>query len=505
VTSGAAARDVLLVEDNPGDADLVLDLMARGRGNPAYRLVHTPTLAGALAQLGQQPVDAVLLDLHLPDGSGVHCVRALREVARELPIVVLTGHDGDELALQCIAAGAQDYLPKQGLHETALRRAIGHAVARTQEGVERRRADALQERLAAIVEGSHDAIVSCTVDGTITSWNHGAEQIFGHCAAEAIGRRVREIIRDPDAAGSEEFERRLFQTRKGAGPTGVEEVRRLRKDGRLVTLSVVSSALRDASGAVTGVAAICRDITESRRRDDELRRLVAAQAERERRMRALTARLNTLREEERTRISREVHDGLGQLLTGLKMDIRWMTRRLAAGAPPAALAQRLAETEVLVDQTIETVQRIAVELRPSALDALGLPAAIRDEARRFEARTGVRCVVQVEQAEAGPEVAPTVATALFRILQELLTNVARHAEASTLCISLGHEQGLCVLQVSDDGVGIGAQGEGASQAGGSLGLLGMAERAAAVGGTLSLARHPAGGTVATVKVPPAGA
>ncbi len=496
---------MLLVEDNPGDAGLVLELMARGPAQPRHEVIHVATLAAALDRLGAAPVDAVLLDLYLPDATGVDCVRRLLDGGREVPIIALTGNTDDELALQCIAAGAQDFLPKQDLQENALRRAIGHAVARMQETAERQRADALQERLAAIVEGSRDAIVSCTVDGVITSWNHGAEQIFGHAADEAIGRPVREIIRSGEAGGGDEVERRIFQTRHGAAATGAEDVVRLRKDGQPVTLSVVSSQVRDAGGRVTAVAGIFRDITESRRRDDELRRHVAAQAERERRMRALTARLNTLREEERTRISREVHDGLGQLLTGLKMDIRWMARRLTAGAPAAALQARLAETELLVDQTIESVQRIAVELRPSALDALGLPAAIRDEARRFEARSGVRTHVQVDGA---PPVPPTVATALFRILQELLTNVARHANASSLFITLADEGGQCLLQVTDDGVGIATAletGRGMAAPAASLGLLGMAERASAVGGTLSLARRTGGGTVATVRVPPVSA
>jgi signal transduction histidine kinase len=172
-----------------------------------------------------------------------------------------------------------------------------------------------------------------------------------------------------------------------------------------------------------------------------------------------------------------------------------MTRRLASGAPPATLAERLAEAEHFVDQTIASVQRIAVELRPSALDALGLAAAIRDEARRFEARCGVATSVAIDSVD---DIEPTVATALFRILQELMTNVARHANARRLGITLADEGQGHVLQVVDDGVGIAAEHTGPAT---SLGLLGMAERAGAVGGSFTLQRQPQGGTLATVRVP----
>lgn len=360
---------------------------------------------------------------------------------------------------------------------------------------ERRRVTEVRQRLAAIVESTDDAIISSTIGGVITSWNHGAERTFGYASDEAIGRPVREIIRPGEGEPVRAHERRVFHSRRSGDRASAEEVVRLHRDGHPITLSIVSSVIRDASGAVSTLAAIMRDITVAKRRDAELQRLLADQAARERLMRDLTARLRTSREEECTRISREVHDGLGQLLTCLKMDVRWMSRRLAAGGVAADLLAKLAETEALVDQTVESVQRIAIELRPSVLDALGLPAAIRDEARRFEARTGVVTIVETA-ATALPD--PAVATALFRILQELLTNVARHAQASSLSITLADDVDAWVLRVHDDGVGIAA--EMADRAT-SLGLLGMTERAEAIGGAVCVERHPGGGTIATVRVP----
>jgi two-component system sensor histidine kinase UhpB len=403
--------------------------------------------------------------------------------------------DDDEQALACVAAGAQDYLAENELRSQALRRAIGYAIARTRERAQRQRADALQARLAAIVESSYDAIVSCSNGGLISSWNRGAGRIFGFTAEEAVGRHASEIIRsEADDAGWPN-EVRSLQAQPGACAGDVQEVVRLHKDGRPLNLSVVTSVIHDAAGGGQALAAIVRDVTETRRRDDELQHLISQQAARELRMTALTSRLRNLQEEERTRISREVHDGLGQLLTGLKMDIRWLIRRASSIADAAALSAKLAEADAFLDQTIQTVQRIAVELRPSALDALGLPSALRDEARRFEVRAGVQTVVHVQPLD-GPE--PAVATALFRIFQELLTNVARHAQAKRVHIALSDDGDNWILEVQDDGMGL---PDDLLARSGSLGLLGMTERAESLGGSFRLDSLPGGGALGCVTIP----
>ena len=493
---------ILLVEDNPGDADLIRDQLADHRERPDL-LHHAPDLAEAGRWLQAHAADAVLLDLRLPDGFGVGCIEAIRASAPDVPIVVLTGIDDERLALSCIAAGAQDYLAKHELRPQHLRRAIGYAIARSREAAERGRADGLQRRLAAIVESSSDAIVSTALDGTITSWNAGAERIFGYASDEAIGQPVHDVIR----LAATDVTTEGLALRTAECEKGTVEVARQRRNGDVLTLSVVDCVLRDATGMIIGRAAIYRDVTGSRRRDQELRRRNDELVARERQMRALTARLHAVREEERSRMSREVHDELGQLLTGLKMDVRWVAKRLAPDVT-SPVAEKLAEAERLIDSTVITVQRIALELRPSALDALGLPAAIRDEARRFERRTGI-----ATRFEVSDEVQPAtdVATAFFRIFQELLTNVARHAGASSVHISLAGGPVAWVLVVADNGVGMpgdefqrvlslgsGAAGERRVR---SLGLLGIMERAESLGGTVSVSGGAGEGTMVTVRIP----
>jgi PAS domain S-box-containing protein len=351
---------------------------------------------------------------------------------------------------------------------------------------ERKRFEEAHKRLAAMVESSGDAIIGVTLDGTITSWNRGAERLFCYPPQEVVGQPVFMLV--PQSRVDQEL-RRLEHVARDERIENFETLYR-RRDGSEFDASVTLSPVRDASGRVGGVSAIVRNITTERRMKDAL-------IAREMQMRALAGHLNAVREEERTRLSRRVHDELGQLLTGLKMDLRWLAKQVDPAASPAdsAVQARFAAAGELVGSAMKTVQNIALELRPSVLDTLGLPAALREESRRFEERTRVSAVVRADDASL-PN--PTISTQLFRIFQELVTNVTRHAKASTLRVDFHGRGGEWVLRVEDDGVGFHCD-EGALRS--SLGLLGMKERAELIGGTFRIESALGGGTVATVQVP----
>jgi len=215
-------------------------------------------------------------------------------------------------------------------------------------------------------------------------------------------------------------------------------------------------------------------------------------------LRALVAGLSALREEDRTQMAREVHDVLGQALTGLKMDASWLDKRLAAGEiePLAPLRERTGSLLANIDTTIKSVQRIASELRPPILDDFGLEAAVEWQVHVFQERTGLECDCL---SSLGPvSIARERATAVFRILQEALTNVVRHSEAKRVGVLLEENKGYVVLEVRDNGRGF---SPGLQKASKSLGLLGMRERALQVGGHLTIEGVPGGGTILTARIP----
>ena len=267
----------------------------------------------------------------------------------------------------------------------------------------------------------------------------------------------------------------------------------------------------DVNGSI-GLTACSREIDWS---PDDLRRLsmlsdaIANTLERKRaeealrqsreQLRALSSRLQSLREEERTRISREIHDHLGQLLTALKLDMRALERKVSGMLETeltAALYSKINSAQKLTDETIASVQKIATELRPGVLDRLGLAAAIEAETQTFQSRTGLECKWNIPDEL--PEIPAEQATAMFRIFQEILTNVARHAHATRLDVSLNCRDGKLLLQVKDDGVGIRKSDIENSK---SLGIIGIQERAGILGGDVKFDRASDKGTTVTVQMP----
>jgi signal transduction histidine kinase len=229
------------------------------------------------------------------------------------------------------------------------------------------------------------------------------------------------------------------------------------------------------------------DRRERQHAEDKLRRSLDQ-------LRALTSYLQYVREEERTRIAREVHDELGQALTGLKLDMSWLAARLARNARPV---QEKVKTMVdHIDETIQTVRRIATELRPGILDSLGLVAALEWQANEFQSRTGIPC--QVVSTVDDSQLQQQFATVFFRIYQETLTNIIRHARATRVEVRLAEEAGALVLTVQDNGRGISEEEIANTR---SIGLVGMRERAMLIGGDITLQGAPGKGTTMTLRVP----
>jgi len=251
---------------------------------------------------------------------------------------------------------------------------------------------------------------------------------------------------------------------------------------------VLKTRLSRLMPAVTRALREAAERAQHRRAEEQLR-------ESHEQLRALSVYLQSIREEERTRIAREVHDELGQALTSCKLDLSWIASRLPREQTPL-----LEKTKSLIshmDSTIHTVRRISSELRPGVLDHLGLVAALEWQANEFQNRTGIKCDVHANVQEPLPD--PNLSTTFFRIFQETLTNVIRHAGATEVSVNLKESDSRITLEVIDNGRGIGRQEISNTK---SMGLLGMRERAALLGGVFKIGRLGRGkGTRVKVSIP----
>jgi PAS domain S-box-containing protein len=345
---------------------------------------------------------------------------------------------------------------------------------------ERKRAEARLQKYEKVVESLQEMIVVVDREYRYLIANQAYLDYRGMQPEEVVGHLVPELM------GQETFERVI--------KSKMDECLQGRVVKYEVALTYAKRGRRDifasyfpieGPAGVDQIAMVLEDITERKRAERELQRSFEE-------LQALNAQLHSVREEERTRLARELHDQLGQALTAIRID-------LAAMKSVPARDQQLQRIDAilgLVDETIHSVRRISTELRPGILDDLGLVAAVEWAAEEFQARTGIEC--QVSLPETNPAIDVERATALFRIFQETLTNIARHAGATQARISLSQENGYLSLEVRDNGCGIGRDQPSAS---GSLGILGMQERALLLGGEFQIADDPGSGTIVQVRIP----
>ncbi|GAA4015348.1 PAS domain-containing sensor histidine kinase [Actimicrobium antarcticum] len=254
------------------------------------------------------------------------------------------------------------------------------------------------------------------------------------------------------------------------------------KDIKWINLRATPRAL---PGSGTQWEGIMTNITASKREEDEIKRSSAQLAE-------LSAHIERVKEEERTRIAREIHDDLGGNLTAIKMALALLKKRLP---DDAGLAEKTAYVDLLVDRTIESIHRISVDLRPSILD-FGIVAAIEWQAKEFEKQLGIPCTVVTNHKDI--DLPPDQASALFRIFQESLTNISKHANASLVNVRLTCSNHGIRLEISDNGTGIAARDRVKPK---SFGIRGMVERAKAFGGSLSVSNPAGGGSMVALRIP----
>lgn len=345
-----------------------------------------------------------------------------------------------------------------------------------------------QARLAAIIDSAMDAVITVDDEQRIVLFNQAAETVFRVRREDMLGTTLDRLLPQRLRAAHRGHVERFGRTGTTSRRMGdVTTLAALRADTG-EEFPIEASISQVSEGGRRLFTVILRDITLRKQHEDALQR-------QQQELRELSARVLEAREEEKTRIARELHDELGQLLTALKMDLSWLRERLPAHE--GALAARAAEMGAMLDQTVASTRRISADLRPLMLDDLGLAEAAQWLVEDFAHRSGVHCELQLAGASLG-ELEGRLATAVYRALQESLTNIARHSGARHAWVALGVDGDTLHMEVEDDGCGI-APGDLAK--GRSLGLKGMRERIAYFGGSLDIARAPRGGTRLSLRIP----
>ncbi len=317
--------------------------------------------------------------------------------------------------------------------------------------------------------------------------NPASEIITGFNRSELLSIRFWDIIH-PEFR--EQVKERGLARQRGEAVPPRYEFKIIRKDGEVRWIDFGAGAIQlEGKPAALGIAF---DITKRKQAEEQL-------GSSYKQMRQLIARVQAIREEEGRRIAREIHDELGQTLTGIKMDLSFLEENLSGKIDltnEPNVTSKIKSISNLADSAIQTVRKITTELRPAILDSMGLVAAIEWQAEDFEKRTGIRCSYssQVENVELDRD----QATAVFRILQESLTNITRHAKATKVKISIKREIKYLVLEIKDNGQGIAANELNKIN---TFGILGMKERTAFLGGKFEIQGNPNHGTIIKVNIP----
>ncbi len=342
----------------------------------------------------------------------------------------------------------------------------------------RKRAERERAQLAAIVESSNDAILIRGLDATILSWNAAAERLFGWSAQEAVGQPI-ELILPPERTGTL---RRFIEGAARGEPLSPVETIHLRKDGLRIPTQITFSPVRDQEGKVVAHSYTVRDMTQLRRKEEALRGYAN-------RLRELSHRLRTLEETERHAIARELHDRIGQELSTLALILGSLGAMLSQESL-RAVAKPLQDMQGLLKSMAANVRDVMAELRPPVLDDYGLLAALRQLVTEFSRCSGI--AAELSGVELQPRLSLIVETAMYRISQEALNNIAKHAQAKKVEVSLHAAAGRVMLDIADDGIGFDANETLPDKR--HWGMTTMRERAEAVGIVFSLESARGAGT-----------
>ena len=439
-------------------------------------------------KIEKEKPDLVLMDIMFQGHvRGIELARKVRE-RLDIPVVYLTAHSDHSIVKKAKITEPFGYILKpvgekdlEITIEVALHR---HNMEKTFKTRMKKALRASESRYRQLVENLNEGIVMQNKKAVITYANERFLDMIGYTEEEVVGKPITRFL-----GGGLLKRKELRNAAKEDGTPKAAEVSWKTKDGDRVFTILSPKNIYDEEEKLRGRVSVLTDITDRRKAEQDLHRSREL-------LRKLSLHLQSVREKESKRMAREIHDELGQQLTALKMDISWLSSRIDPTVEGAKeFLKKMNAMSSLVDKTIQTVQKITAELRPGLLDDLGLVPAIEWLAQEFENQTKIPCRLQLfcELVDIDPD----CSTAIFRISQESLTNVARHARATRVNISLKEEDESLILKIRDNGKGIEPEEVFAPS---SLGLMGMRERIRPFGGELVISGTKRGTTL-TVTFP----
>ncbi len=488
--SDARSLRLLVVEDSEADYELLLIALRRaGYAAVATRVEDEAAMRAALAA---SDWDLIIADHRLPTFSAHDALQTLQSAGLDIPFIILSGAIGEDAAVEAMKSGADDYILKDRLARLipAISRSMKAAEARARQRAAEAALRESEARLRAIAANLPGMLFRMRTDdeglqASFTYASEGAQTLFGMPPQELIERPAL-LLQCIDVSNRPQFDTALAHASLARTRLCWEGRVALRVDGgpgptRWIRIDATPRA--DAApgivwdGFISDISALMQAQADLYASREELRQL--------------SSHLERAKEQERARIAREIHDDIGGTLTGLRADLAWIKKRYAADP---GMLEKIDSMSGLLDSAMQASVRIARDLRPPILD-FGFAAAIEWQAQDFQKRTGIACRFRCTQEI---ELDADRATAVFRVFQELLTNIAKHAHATCVEVHLRAEGALLHLEVDDNGVGLNDEDRAKRD---SYGIRGMIERARELHGRLVLHNPPRGGTRVLLELP----
>ncbi len=513
---------ILLIEDNKGDSRLIREMIADSR-TTKFDVDVASTLESSIQKLNENRYDIVISDLGLPDSQGIDTLKEIQKAVHKVPIIVLTGITDEEMGINAVKLGAQDYLIKNQLNKFSLIRAITYAI-------ERKMSDEMLRENEELFRGAFEqaavGLAHVSLEGRFLRFNNKLLEITGYSEKELSEKNFQEITHPEDLHKDVEQMEKLIS---GDIETYSMEKRYIRKDGSFVWVLLTGSMVRNEDGNPKYFIAVIENI--EKRKNTELalmrahteleekvnertkelsvsnQRLIEEVEERRKaefeldlfkeQLRALSIHLESVREEERLHIAREIHDEFSQKLSAVKIDVGLIYKQLTNKNAELNISQMKKELKSIystIEQIFSSVRHLLKKIRPELLEELGLLEALSFFIREYEERSGIKCNL-IYSLESDPKDL-NLSIQIYRIIQESLTNVLRHAGADAVDINISQLNNHIELNLHDNGMGFESD-----EAERGFGILGMKERAVSVGGNLDVFSSPNGGTLVKAAFP----